>query len=340
MDPFNSEVLHEHVHRYIAQHFSGKDFLTMSEVLTSWNEFAKSKTIENKVRLKLDLNEMNDKDFTIVEKSSRNYKEVSIESNDEACDDALCKLDDSVEKLTVIIKKTLAPKHFKGLKILDLTIMPGQDSWILHSRMDQLEELKLTVNDAEYSHEHNAVLKFLSRLTNLKRLDVSEDMEIRDFLDAPTFRLEHLKAVVSFDTPFLETQQGTLQTVISLGCSSKSDVLKFISKFPKLTTLEVECCSCRWNENEDEEPHINTTITNLSLKFFTFSPEILLTVPALEMFHVDQLSTELMEFIALNMLVLKELSYTEVEEGALERYEKIKTERVERMNAEIQCRKV
>ena len=62
MDPLDSEILHEHVHHYIAQHLTGKDLLAMSEVSMSWNEFAEGQKIGDKVRLKVDLKRISAED--------------------------------------------------------------------------------------------------------------------------------------------------------------------------------------------------------------------------------------------------------------------------------------
>jgi F-box domain len=79
MDPFNDDFLHEHVHRYIFQHLTGKDLLKMSEVSTSWNEVAENQKIGDKVRLTLNVNSKTVEDLKILEGSSRDYKTMTME---------------------------------------------------------------------------------------------------------------------------------------------------------------------------------------------------------------------------------------------------------------------
>jgi hypothetical protein len=347
MDPFDSEILHEDVHPYIAQHFNGKDLLTMSEVSTSWNEFAEGKKIGDKVRLKIDMGAMQTGNFKTIAGDPRTYKDVSVDVGNTASSAALWIFADTVEKLKVSVMKHEANKDFPKLKVLDLTLH-DDTHWILKSQMDQLEELKLTLKyevDYEPDNYFNAKA-FLARLKNLKRLDLFDcnDRSMEIYVPEPLFQLEYYKGCLDDNREFLYSQRGSLQTV-KIFRNYKLIVQDLFSDYPMLTTLEVlDVWDAEWIDDEDEniEIAINTTIKSLKLQFRRDQPvdvscrEILLALPELESLDIEKLSTQIMELIALNLLKLKELKCDIIEDGAWERYEEMKREGVEGMNMRIQ----
>jgi hypothetical protein len=349
MDPLDTEILHEHVHCYIAQHFTGKDLLAMSEVSKSWNKFAESHKIGDKVHLKLDSNSIRQRICQI--KSRRDYKEVSITCDEDAFNE-IWRFNEEVEKMTVEIKSICDSQYFPSLKNLDLTVTGGQNSWIFDSEME-LEELKLSFEGDEYGNDDQQYVdKFLLEQKHLKRLNLSGCRY--DLLDGfhipyPIFQLEYLEA--SFNSSFMNSSRQSLQTFICVLTCSKYEVRRLLGEFPKLTKLEIPSYSWdAWGEdfhNFDAPLPINTTIKELSLWIMddeenrrAIYEEVLSAVPRLESLEVEELTTELMEFIALNMKSLKKLKYKNAGNGALERYEAMKTEEVEGLNADIECSKV
>jgi hypothetical protein len=354
MDPFDSEVLHEDVHRYIAQHFSGKDLLTMSEVSISWNEFAENK-IGDKVRLNFNSDSISTRDFKIIASSSRNYKDVSVDVGETVSCVALCLTADTAEKLNVDFTDSDNDndnngRDFSKLKSLDLTL-DNSGHWILQSKMEQLEELKLALNFDSYESAndgrfiYDSAHEFLSRLKNLKRLDVSDcdDEFLHYFHDHRLFKLEYFKGDINYNMQFVNAQRKSLQSLSSNLC--RYELQDLLSKFPKLTTLEfTQCCDKDWDRHRRFANFIlpvNTTIKILKLQFMrnqlvnVCCRELLLALPELESLDIKRLTTDMMELIALDLLKLKELKSDSVEDGAWERYEEMKREGIKEVNSEI-----
>jgi hypothetical protein len=169
----------------------------MSEVSTTWNKLAESKNIGDKVQLEFEVEEISVEDFKTIANSSRNYTNVSIKAESEASSSALRIFAGTAEKLTVDItdrRSSKISKNFPMLKSLEIISDPyQQDSWIFHSQVDQIEELKFVVEEEVRSNEifHN----FLQRQINLKRLDLSDsDYGFGYCTYRPLFELEYLKA--------------------------------------------------------------------------------------------------------------------------------------------------
>jgi hypothetical protein len=361
MNPFDSEILHEEVHPCIAQHFTGRDLLTMSEVSTSWNEFAESKKFRDKIRLKIDMHAMKIENFKTITSSSRTFKDVSVDAGNAGSSAVLWTVADTAEKMKVNItdnNENSKGRDFPNLKSLDL-IVDDDDSWILRSKMEQLEELKLTLNyggdwvwdgyesvfEVDFRNAHH----FLSGLKSLKRLDVlgCHDSFISKFEHyRPQFQLKHFKGDINYNMVFLKKQRESLES-FSSDRNHKSFVRDLLSEFPKLITLELTRCHNWMNWNDAGEPvniilPVNTTIKSLKLQFNRDQPvpvsvkEMLLALPELESLEIEKLTTETMELIALNLHKLKELKYNSIENRAWKRYEEMKRDGVKGMNTGIQ----
>jgi hypothetical protein len=353
MDPLVSEILHEDVHPYIAQHLTGKDLLAMSEVSKSWNKFTYNH-IGDKVRLNFNSDSISTEDFKIIVSSSRSYKDVSVNVGENVSCVALCLTADTAEKLEVDFTDSYDSSNgrdFPKLKILDLTVSDAKH-WILKSTMEQLEDLKLTLNFDRYKkdfnrkHSYGSAHGFLSRLENLKRLDISDsDDEFLNYLDENLqFKLEYFKGDINFNMHLVELQRESLQSLSSEQC--RYELRDLLTQYPKLTTLEfTQCCDKDWDRSSSVRNFklpVNTTIKSLKLQFKgnesteVCCREMLLALPELESLDIEKLSLETMEFIALNLLKLKELKCDTVEGGAWERYEELMQDGVEVMNSEIQ----
>jgi hypothetical protein len=143
----------------------------------------------------------------------------------------------------------------------------------------------------------------------------------------------------------------TLETFIRLNNTDTHELRQLLTEFPKLRKLEAACAAFVnfGHQQNDLVLPINTTIKELNLKCWDFEDdenhhsihqEVLTAVPRLELLEIDQLPMELMEFIALNLKSLKKLKYTEVEDGALERYEAMKIDEIQGLNRDIECSEV
>jgi hypothetical protein len=352
MDPFDSKTLHEDVYCYITQHLDGKDVLAISEVSTTWNQIAENK-IGDKVHLKLDLDSMKAKDFSTITQTSRAYKKVSLESDNNARVNAICELSTHAEEMEISVIRREEQESFPNLKVLDLTVAAGEDSWILKSRMNQLEKLKLNVqyNHWTGSEDLSHVHEFLEELIHLKHLDVSGcDFDVLDTLITSTpFRLEYLKASLQFATPFLDSHRKHLKSFIPIGRCCRSMIRFILVDFPELEKLEITACHCfaTADENYQDNPRpINTKIKDLTFHCFDHNVEeyhdqsvirLVSSLPALVSLDIEWLSTESIEFIATNLQKLEKLSYRNVSDGALERYQQMKLDEVEKINKNIHC---
>jgi hypothetical protein len=343
MDPFDSKTLHEDVYCYITQHLDGKDVLAISEVSTTWNQIAENK-IGDKVHLKLDLDSMKAKDFSTITQTSRAYKKVSLASNNNGRVNVICELSTHAEEMEISVIHREEQESFPNLKILDLNVAVNEDSWILKSNMNQLEKLKLNVQcsigtENDPSHVHG----FLAKLENLKHFELSGcNLSILETLNVPApFQLEYLRAPLTFNTVFMDSQRQNLQTlVISQNCC-KTRFHQILVEFPDLKNLEAELCDCTWILDDEDGPiPVNSTIKELKLRNVgddEFLQYLLPSLPALVSLEITWLSIELIEFIAQNLHQLEKLTYQELDEGTLERYEEMKNEEIEGVNKNIQC---
>jgi hypothetical protein len=360
LDPLDSEILPKRVHGYITQHLTGKDLLAMSEVSTTWNEVAESNKIGDKVRLKFNADALSVEDFKIMTSSARKYKEVSMKAENEASAGAVWIFSDTVEKLTVDIRENKESKRsidFPKLKSIDITATDidmdeddpyfceggNVDSWFLRSNMAQLEDIKLKV----CYESHRCFYKFLANKKNLKSLDLSDCSEfVEGFNEMPLFQLDSLKLNSEDASTLLQTQRESLQNLADGECY-KNDVAFYLSEFTKLTKLELSRCNnADWQEDEQQQDlPVNKNIKSLNLltgqenryePFDLVSQDILVALPELESLYVENLTVDLMEFIALNLHKLKQLSCRSAEDGAWERYEEMKQTEVVGINSKIQ----
>jgi hypothetical protein len=247
MDPFDSEILHEDVHTYIAQHFTGKDLLTMSEVSKSWNEFTEDKKIGDKVRLKINSDSIS-KQFA---GTSRSYKDLLVDVGSNSICFAPFIPTYNAEKLEINFTDSYGKKgrDFPRLKSLDLTV-DDDNHWILKSKMKRLEELKLTLiydlSDNDYNSYREDIYRcahdFLSRLKNLKRLDISDCDSDQHFLEYSDqylpFKLEHFKGDLNYYMYIVNEQRESLQSLSSKQIVYQPHMRDLFLQFPKLTTLE------------------------------------------------------------------------------------------------------
>jgi hypothetical protein len=181
-------------------------------------------------------------------------------------------------------------------------------------------------------------------------LDISDsDFGFLNYLDQPLyFKLEHFKGVIDPNMHIVIKQRESLQSLSSDQIGYEPFMRDLLTQFPKLSTLELtECYDRHWVDaggavNAIINLPINTTIKSLKLQFKedqsadAFSRDILLALPELESLDIEELTTETMELIALNLHKLKELKCDIIEDGAWERYEEMKQEGIEEMNSIIQ----
>jgi hypothetical protein len=377
LDPFNSDVLHEHVYCYITQHLTGEDLLKISEVSTSWNEIAENQNIGDKVLLYIDLYSMTDKDLKIIEESSREYKTVWMELMVDERYHTFWEWRQDFQQVVWSYKHDrdfkLFCKNFSEIQENLENHLIDYDSWLEENEnLDKIEDLTLNLiygelpwNYEEYYDDdtHGALHFFIAQLENLKHLDLCNTHAsfLKSYRWESLLQLKSLTGALYYNCPFLKSQRKFLRTICDTSVyNGYLKVHRYLKLFPKLTKLEMkhEKENSWYDYHSDDEDKqfyddnyvlpINMKIKHLKLRDFKHFPddlysrgmhssEILTALPALVSLDIGQLTLRLIEFVARNMQVLKKLRYETVEDGALARYEGMKLEEDEGINTNIEC---
>jgi hypothetical protein len=306
MNPFNSAIVHEDVHSFIFQHFTGKNLLAMSEVSKSWNKLVEVK-IGSKVRVNLVNSSFSAKEVIKIAKSPRGYQHIAVKSSEANTlkRNRNCVLSDS-DIVT-----------FPQLKSLQLKIDWNKFKnyyWIFKTEMEQLEELKITFQKVygdfsarHYRYESAAERKigdfirilaeFMNGLKNLKNLDLSDsscdvnrELNEQFYEYPPQFALKRFS--VSGDSDF-EISLDTLETLVWVGDIEDYQFERFFSYYPKLTTLEIVNCSGFYPYPRQIKRNEKITKLRLDMKesqeLKNLLEELLLKLPNLESLFISEL---------------------------------------------------
>jgi hypothetical protein len=123
LDPFYFDHICEDVQPFILQHFTGKDFLNMTEVSTTWD-----KQFECKLAEETRVNAMKMLKSLKIRKESPRFKEVFVKLDDENTINAATTFAKTVEKLTINANdnswcfRSRKITRFPQLKFLNLQI--------------------------------------------------------------------------------------------------------------------------------------------------------------------------------------------------------------------------
>jgi hypothetical protein len=302
LDPFNSELLHEHVYCNIIQHFTCKDLLKMSEVSTSWNEIA-DKRIADKVRFTLKLHLLTAKDLKILRESSRAYKTVKMELVVNERYDAFWSWtgdlrnfgwgdnEDCEDFESYCNKFANLQKQLENLPVIDY------DSWLKNNgNLDKIEDFTLNLDYGEQEYEdlyefyyddtHRALHSFIAKQKHLKRLDLGDTHPsfLKHYGEKPSFKLESLKGDLYHHCYLQKTQRKSLRTICdNFTSEGEFTVHRYLKMFPQLTKLEMKKASDYLGDNrsdsddyefihEDPTLRINMKIKDLKIRDFEHFP--------------------------------------------------------------------
>jgi len=306
MDPFNK--LHEDLHPFIFQCMSGRDLLTMTEVSTLWKEIVeKEGKLEKKVRLRLDTAKPKEENLVALHESRRKYEVIDACGHALVCIELLRKFRMSVTDLssTKIFYDwrcgMIAPVDFPNLKRLSLT---EDADWLTRSTF-QLEELIAKSVSNEFLN------KLLKGQKKLKFLNIiSNDIITLNFV--PEFKLEVFGLNCSFVdfTELLYSQRQSLKEVKLKYLHFAEHFIQLMNDFPQLTKLCIENILLPLTAQQADNIAINTKITHLVVLYGwrqDILGDILLKFPNLEYLKVNNLNSDLMELIVMNMPQLKKL---------------------------------
>lgn len=339
----------------VMQHFSGKDFLVMSEVSKSWNKRVKA-GIDDKTILNLTKKLSEIDDIKAVTREEQTSKAISMDR------EAFSRIGaslfaDTIESLIITDEE---PENqlvnFPKLKKLEFYVTRHNEtfSWISQLRLEGLEELKISSDcDSDFeegNHDRlfcddyegcaNVWFRFFNSMKNLKHLDLDNCCAkiILRMLNQAEIQLETLRCqkIKSFHPKFFEKLK-TLTLDDEFPPSNVFGALK------ELTTLELHDFIVE-SFNEAGRPlPVNKSIKKLSISFdidVAFDMDglnaalkiILKACPSLETFFITHLTSEVMRFISCTNLKLKSLKFDEIEGGTLEEYEQMR----QGINREIQ----
>jgi hypothetical protein len=356
MDAFDFNNVCEDVQPFILQHFTGKDFMNMTEVSTAWNQ-----QFEGKVAVKTHVNATKLLGSLKIRKDSHKVREIFMRLDERNRINVATTFAETVEKLTIQANEIgwcpLNKIQFPQLKILELNIdstatLMSHCQWIVEINAEQIEELKFSISglDEYDGYETRRFLEILADniagMKSLKTLDLS-DCDYNVIYDMWKYggicwpKLEVFKSEV---IDFFDFFMGSLKTAVVIGTLCTFNIRDFLSKYKELETLEFDHCSQGFNVVfRVEEFKVNKKVKNLSAKKASDSEsdlaifkQLLAALPDLENLYVAKLTKDLMEFIAANNRKLKQLKFCEIEDGTVEKFEEMRRQGQKEVNLDMQ----
>lgn len=345
MDPFDCSVLYEDVHRFIYQHLTTKDLLKISEVSTSWYEMTKQKIV-NKVRLKINLFSLTEKDVEVLDATDRIYKAVLIVLKKMELENLTLDNLEICYLLNFGYNKTIKKNHLQSKTF-------AFDSWLMNFNFNTIKDLVLEFEDDQL-RSYDELVVFVAKQRNLKRLEIigSENFMMKSSHLFSLTELEFFKGSLikhfCYDEPL-----KNLTTLIEVEPVREDDLFSCFKNFPKLSKLELEGSLDDTNLEDYEDYYgygesyqypVNTTIRHLKMRDYDHFPsfrekvctsDVISSLPALVTLDIGHLSIHFMVFIARNMLALKTLHFEEAEPGTMNRYEQMKIYEGDKINKNI-----
>jgi hypothetical protein len=256
---------------------------------------------------------------------------------------------ETVEKLTIKAGEDgYSPRdklitQFPQLKVLHLKInsidtIMLQGQWIADIDAENIEELKLSIRSDERAT--HCLLKVLAdmigNMKTLKILDLSDcAYDVASYmLEYGQFCLPNLEVLKTEVIDYFDAFKKSLKTAVVIGNISESCINDFLSQYIKVESLEFE--SCLYDPNCSHEFKVNKKIKNLSLKTSDYLVNALLVaLPELETLYVPSLTKNLMKFVADKNRKLKQVKFSEIEDGTMEKFEEMQRQGQKEVNLDI-----
>lgn len=329
LDPFAR--LPEDLYENFLIHLSGKDILTLSKVSQRCDGIiSDNKRCLDKITIVFSEATKN-LDVDILQREYRHLKVYGLmQSMKASCGHNNLKMIQLCEK----VSKTVTSIEVRTMMMDDLK--SGTFEWSFNELQElrimllneflvkcftSASKLKSLVIGSTFLKPQDLV-NFLKCFPNLESLEMKfnifEVLFSQDVSSDVNFKLKKVKAQKTYNgrttrdenyERFLLSQEGSLKEIEFVNIAN-AETINMIFKSLQVQTMIINFVDGPMNLN----PQANKSVTTLHIKNDDNCTSILKASPNLKNFHIQKLSTDLVEFLATEMMKLEEVSYVEADE--------------------------